>query len=64
MTGRVVQLPIEFWSKDELLGISRDGFAALRVVDPSDILGTRLADESFRCRAPCLGLGDQLRFFG
>jgi len=48
MTGRVVQLPIEFWSEEELLGISREGFAALNVLDPGEALGSRLADESFK----------------
>ena len=47
MTGRVVQLPIEFWSEEELMGISREGFAALNVNDPGEVLGRRLADESF-----------------
>ncbi len=48
MTGRVVQLPIEFWSREELLGISREGFAALNVLDSGETLSRRLADESFR----------------
>lgn len=44
----MMQLPIDFWSKNELLGISREGFAALSVVDPGEILSRRLADESFQ----------------
>jgi hypothetical protein len=48
MTGRVVQLPIEFWSHEELLGIPRAGFAALNVADHGEELSGRLATESFR----------------
>jgi hypothetical protein len=48
MTGRVVQLPIEFWSPEELLRISREGFAALNVMDTDDKFGKRLAEESFQ----------------
>ena len=48
MTGLVLQLPIEFGSKEELLGISRHGYAALSVVDASDVLSDRLAAESFQ----------------
>jgi hypothetical protein len=46
MTGRVEQLPIEFWSTDELLEIAAEGFAALKVRDDAD-LAQRLAEESF-----------------
>ena len=46
MTGRVEQLPIQFWSTDELLGIAAEGFAALNVGDDAD-LAQRLAEESF-----------------
>ncbi|MDP9343000.1 MAG: GspE family protein [Actinomycetota bacterium] len=48
MTGRVVQLPIDFWSEGELLGITRAGFAALNLLDPGETLSSRLADESFQ----------------
>jgi hypothetical protein len=47
MTGRVVQLPIEFWSETDLLGIPRSGFAALNVEDPDETLSRTLAAESF-----------------
>ncbi len=46
MTGRVEQLEIRFWEKDELLGIAESGFQALNVTDP-DALAERLATESF-----------------
>jgi hypothetical protein len=46
MTGRVEQLPIPFWSEDELLTIPREGFAALNLRDP-EALAPRLARESF-----------------
>lgn len=46
MTGRVEQLAISFWSKEELRGIASVGFAALNVVDDSN-LDARLADEAF-----------------
>lgn len=46
MTGRVEQLPIEFWSEDELRGIAAKGFEALNLVAPDDIL-ERLPRESF-----------------
>ncbi len=46
MTGRVEQLPIEFWSDSELQGIAVKGFEALNV-NATDDLTTRLATESF-----------------
>lgn len=47
MTGRVEQLQIPFWERDELLGIAEAGFAALNVSDPGGRLAQRLAAESF-----------------
>src|SRR5712691_8647709 len=47
MTGRVEHLQIPFWSKDELLGIARDGFEALNVRDVEG-LADRLADDAFQ----------------
>lgn len=46
MTGRVEQLPIDFWSEDELRGIAETGFSALNLV-PSAALLERLPPESF-----------------
>jgi len=46
MTGRVEQLPIQFWSQDELAGIAHKGFAALNVTALEGTVG-RLASESF-----------------
>lgn len=47
MTGRVEQLPIKFWSEDELRGIAMQGFEALNVT-AADELVIRLARESFQ----------------
>jgi hypothetical protein len=47
MTGRVEQLPIEFWSDDELKGIANQGFEALDLVPEGGIVA-RLARESFQ----------------
>ncbi|MFF4033071.1 ATP-binding protein [Streptomyces sviceus] len=47
MTGRVQQVSVGFWSKEELAGIARKGFEALRVVDKDEALISRLAEESF-----------------
>ena len=60
MTGRVVQLPIGFWNRADLLEIARQGFAALNCTDPSRLC-ERLADEAVQspllmqefCRALC-----------
>jgi hypothetical protein len=46
MTGRVVQLSIDFWSESELIGIAEAGFEALNVTAP-DEMPKRLAKESF-----------------
>ena len=46
MTGRVDQLPIDFWSDDELRGIAEKGFEALNVLAPYEVI-ERLAQESF-----------------
>jgi hypothetical protein len=46
MTGRVVQLPIEFWSDDELMGIAEKGFDVLNVNAAPEVTST-LARESF-----------------
>jgi hypothetical protein len=46
MTGRVEQLPIEFWSHAELEGIAVKGFEALNI-NASDSPRSRLANESF-----------------
>jgi hypothetical protein len=46
MTGRVEQLPITFWTEDELLGIPSAGFAALKIIDQAG-LARHLAGESF-----------------
>lgn len=47
MTGRVEQLAIAFWTESELRDIARVGFEALRLDDPDESIGRRLADESF-----------------
>jgi hypothetical protein len=47
MTGRVEQLPIAFWSTDELMGIAQEGFDALNLIDDNEMIAHRLADESF-----------------
>jgi hypothetical protein len=47
MTGRVEQLPIDFWSADELKRIPREGFDALNLVDENETIARRLAEESF-----------------
>lgn len=46
MTGRVEQLPVGFWSSQDLHEIAVKGFAALNVAD-SDNHAERLASESF-----------------
>ncbi|WP_162888405.1 ATP-binding protein [Streptomyces cavourensis] len=47
MTGRVQQVSVGFWSQDELAGIARKGFDALKVGDKDEALIARLAEESF-----------------
>jgi CBS domain-containing protein len=47
MTGRLEQLPIKFWSEDELRGIAIQGFDALNVT-AEDSLVVRLARQSFQ----------------
>ncbi|MFJ8144247.1 hypothetical protein ACIQ6R_04100 [Streptomyces sp. NPDC096048] len=47
MTGRVQQVEVGFWSEEELLGIARQGFAALDFKDKGFELSDRLARESF-----------------
>lgn len=47
MTGRVQQISIGFWSKEELAGIARKGFDALKLVDKDEALIERLSEESF-----------------
>ncbi|GAA1273971.1 hypothetical protein GCM10009677_29000 [Sphaerisporangium rubeum] len=47
MTGRVEQLEVGFWSKNELLAIAHKGFEALNVQDPNGEVAERLAGESF-----------------
>lgn len=64
MTGRVEQLQIPFWEKDELLGIAAAGFDALNATDAHGV-SSRLADESFSsphlmqefCREVCKANG-------
>lgn len=46
MTGRVQQLDVEQWSGDDLRLIAVQGFSALGVTVPEEIVG-RLAEESF-----------------
>ena len=46
MTGRVEQLPIEFWSKEELYGIADKGLEALNVASDEKIVD-RLINEAF-----------------
>lgn len=48
MTGRVLQLPVGFWTKDELRQIATKGFDALNAVDRDGLLAERLATESFQ----------------
>jgi hypothetical protein len=47
MTGRVQQVSVGFWSREELAGIARKGFEALKLVDKDEALIARLAEESF-----------------
>jgi hypothetical protein len=47
MTGRVDQLPIAFWSDEELKGIPYTGFEALNVTVAEEVV-ERLTAESFR----------------
>jgi CBS domain-containing protein len=64
MTGRVDQLPIDFWSDDELRGIAEKGFDALNLLAPNEVI-ERLARESFGsphlmqefCLDSCKGAG-------
>lgn len=46
MTGRVMQLQVPSWTKDDLFQIAIDGFAALNVSTETEVLN-RLAQESF-----------------
>jgi hypothetical protein len=59
MTGRVEQLPIAFWSAEELRLIPREGFAALNVVADDELLD-HLIREAFQSphlmQDFCLGL--------
>lgn len=47
MDGRVWQVPVAEWDRDELVQIARKGFNVLNVSDPGDELGIRLADASY-----------------
>lgn len=47
MTGRVQQLPIGFWSDDELAGIAKQGFEALNVQSDQSLID-RLIAEAFQ----------------
>lgn len=64
MTGRVQQLPVEFWDLEDLQRIAEQGFNALRVSAPSE-LTDRLSREAFEsphlmqefCRELCYANG-------
>lgn len=47
MTGRVEQMPIKFWSEEELLRIADTGFEVLNAEDVDHALAKRLSGESF-----------------
>ncbi|WP_146240000.1 ATP-binding protein [Prauserella flavalba] len=47
MSGRVWNLRIEPWTKDELIFIAKKGFEALNVADPEDVVATKLAEHSY-----------------
>jgi hypothetical protein len=47
MTGRVVSLPVPFWSPFELEFIANKGFNELRLIDSGGDLARRLAAESY-----------------
>lgn len=46
MLGRIWQLEIKPWSRDELIFIARAGFRALNLNDPGDVLATEFAENS------------------